>query len=63
MALPDPAPRYGKAVEKKAAIEMTAEEREMLPVLRDVWTGILRIDVDDDTDFFASGAQSMDVVR
>lgn len=50
-------------MEKKAAIEMTAEEREMLPVLREVWTGILRIDVDDDTDFFASGAQSMDVVR
>ncbi|KAJ1530815.1 hypothetical protein ONE63_005662 [Megalurothrips usitatus] len=58
-----PANRYGKAVEKKAAIEMTAEEKEMLPVLRDVWNGILRIDIDDETDFFASGAQSMDVVR
>ncbi|XP_034251453.1 cytosolic 10-formyltetrahydrofolate dehydrogenase [Thrips palmi] len=58
-----PANRYGKAVEKKAAIEMTAEEKEMVPVVRGVWEAILRIDIDDDTDFFASGAQSMDVVR
>lgn len=56
-------PRYGKAVEKKAAIEMTAEEKEMVPVLRGVWEAILRIDIEDETDFFASGAASMDVVR
>lgn len=58
-----PANRYGKAVEKKAAIEMTAEEKEMVPVLSEVWGAILRIDIDDETDFFASGAASMDVVR
>ncbi|XP_026282874.1 cytosolic 10-formyltetrahydrofolate dehydrogenase [Frankliniella occidentalis] len=58
-----PANRYGKAAEKRVAVEMTPEEKEMLPVLRDIWTGILRIDVDDDTDFFGSGAGSMDVVR
>lgn len=42
---------------------MTASEKEMLPVLREVWSGILRVDIEDDTDFFASGAGSMDVVR
>lgn len=55
--------RYGKVVEKKAAIEMTAEEKAMLPGLSAVWNSILRIDIEDDTDFFGSGGGSMDVVR
>ncbi|KAK3932617.1 Cytosolic 10-formyltetrahydrofolate dehydrogenase [Frankliniella fusca] len=58
-----PASRYGRAAEERVALELTAQEEEMVPVLRDIWAGILRLDVEDDTDFFGSGAGSMDVVR
>ncbi len=35
----------------------------MADQLREVWKGILKIDVTDETDFFETGAGSMDVVR
>uniref|UniRef100_A0AAR5Q7J5 10-formyltetrahydrofolate dehydrogenase n=1 Tax=Dendroctonus ponderosae TaxID=77166 RepID=A0AAR5Q7J5_DENPD len=48
---------------KQLQLEYTAEEKEQLEEVRDIWEAILSIDIEDDTDFFASGAGSMDVVR
>ena len=58
-----PAHKYGKQDENKKKLELTEDEKAMIPVVREVWSGILKIDIEDDTDFFASGAGSMDVVR
>lgn len=48
---------------KKVALELTDAEKKMDGVLRAIWESILKIEVTDDTDFFACGAGSMDVVR
>ncbi|EZA59493.1 cytosolic 10-formyltetrahydrofolate dehydrogenase isoform X2 [Ooceraea biroi] len=56
------ASKYGQANDIKN-VEFTEEELKMTDGLRRIWMDILKIDVDDDTDFFASGAGSMDVVR
>ncbi|XP_050302908.1 cytosolic 10-formyltetrahydrofolate dehydrogenase [Anthonomus grandis grandis] len=48
---------------KQIHIEFTPEEKEQIEEIKNIWESILSIDVDDDTDFFASGAGSMDVVR
>ncbi|XP_063628857.1 cytosolic 10-formyltetrahydrofolate dehydrogenase [Cydia splendana] len=57
------ASNFFKAGESKVALELTAEEKQFVESVRDVWKAILRIDIDNDTDFFDSGAGSMDVVR
>lgn len=57
------AQNFFKANENKAALELTAEEKQFVENVRDVWKAILRIDIEDETDFFLSGAGSMDVVR
>ncbi|XP_017791138.1 PREDICTED: cytosolic 10-formyltetrahydrofolate dehydrogenase [Habropoda laboriosa] len=44
-------------------IEFTEEEQQSVETLKHIWMGILNIDVDEETDFFASGGGSMDVVR
>ena len=54
---------YGKAGEAEVLIELTDEDKAMAESLRGVWAEILKIDISDDTDFFATGAGSMDVVR
>lgn len=56
------ASKYGKISESEV-LEFTEEELKIAEGLRRIWTDILKIDVDDHTDFFASGAGSMDVVR
>ncbi|CAG9767702.1 unnamed protein product [Ceutorhynchus assimilis] len=48
---------------KQVQIQYTQEEKAQIEIVRDVWEAILSVDVEDDTDFFASGAASMDVVR
>lgn len=45
------------------ALELTPEEVQMEKDLNKVWQGIINRDVNDETDFFKSGAGSMDVVR
>lgn len=50
-------------VNKQIAIEYTADEKILLEAVRDIWEAILSVDIEDDTDFFACGAGSMDVVR
>lgn len=57
------AQNFFKANESKVSLELTAEEKQFVEGARDVWKAILRIDIEDETDFFASGAGSMDVVR
>ena len=44
-------------------LELTDEESSMAESLRKVWNEILKIDISDETDFFETGAGSMDVVR
>nr|XP_013189662.1 unnamed protein product [Amyelois transitella] len=57
------AQNFFKAGEKKVTLELTAEEKVFVENVREIWKAILRIDIEDDTDFFNSGAGSMDVVR
>lgn len=58
-----PASQLGKAKDETDDLKLTNQEQEMLGVLASIWKSILSLDVDDSTDFFASGAGSMDVVR
>lgn len=48
---------------KKVTIELTEVEKQMIAPLRNIWESILKVSVTDETDFFACGAGSMDVVR
>lgn len=48
---------------QKIVLELTDTERLVESSVRVVWESILKTTVDDETDFFASGAGSMDVVR
>lgn len=57
------ASNFYKASENKVTLELTAEEKQFVESVRDIWKAILRIDIDENTDFFDSGAGSMDVVR
>lgn len=57
------AQNFFKASESKVNIELTAEEKQFVENIREIWKAILRIDIENDTDFFESGAGSMDVVR
>ncbi|XP_011306758.1 mitochondrial 10-formyltetrahydrofolate dehydrogenase isoform X2 [Fopius arisanus] len=54
---------FGKADEGFTSVEFTEEEKESVDVLKEIWGSILNVDVEDDTDFFACGGGSMDVVR
>lgn len=47
----------------RVPLELTPEEKQMEGVLRGFWESILKVEVDGETDFFACGAGSMDVVR
>ena len=58
------ASKYGQSgVGSSSSLVLTDEEKSLSQSLRQVWSEILKLDVQDDTDFFASGAGSMDVVR
>ncbi|CAK1590458.1 unnamed protein product [Parnassius mnemosyne] len=57
------AQNFFKANEKKVSLELTADEKQFVESARDIWKAILRVDIEEDTDFFTSGAGSMDVVR
>lgn len=57
------AQNFFKTNENKVCLEISAEEKKFIECVRDVWRAILRFDIDNDTDFFSSGAGSMDVVR
>lgn len=58
-----PAQNLGEKSDLDVNIKLTTEEELIIENIQAVWASILNIDIDDNTDFFASGAGSMDVVR
>ena len=54
---------FGQQEEGEEEIILTGDETSMVERVRKVWASILKISVEDDTDFFGAGAGSMDVVR
>ena len=58
-----PAWKWGK-VEKHEQLELTPEEEQLQEKVRSIWSGILSGQaIEEHTDFFKSGAGSMDVTR
>ncbi|EFN79872.1 10-formyltetrahydrofolate dehydrogenase [Harpegnathos saltator] len=57
------ASKYGQVDSDNTIVDFTEEELKTTNDLRRIWENILKIDIEDDTDFFASGGGSMDVVR
>ncbi|XP_071358976.1 mitochondrial 10-formyltetrahydrofolate dehydrogenase [Trachinotus anak] len=59
-----PASKYFSSGES-ASVELTDDEKKMAEEIRNIWKGILSNvpAIEDNTDFFKSGAASMDVVR
>jgi formyltetrahydrofolate dehydrogenase len=58
-----PAAKFGKMDRNHESLQLTDDEKKMVNVLNVIWEGILNIRVQQSTDFFATGAGSMDVVR
>lgn len=58
-----PACKYGKAAEECQCLELTEEEMKNKELLRNIWKNILKVEIEEETDLFACGAGSMDVVR
>lgn len=50
-----PARMYGKAMTNGVKLELDENEKESVEVIKEIWTNILNIPVEEDTDFFASG--------
>ncbi|KAF8790670.1 cytosolic 10-formyltetrahydrofolate dehydrogenase-like isoform X1 [Argiope bruennichi] len=57
------ASKYGIVEEEAEALDLSEEEVNTANTLKAIWEGILSTEVDDSTDFFKSGAGSMDVAR
>lgn len=60
-----PASKFGGDMDaaESHTLQLTADEQDMQRKARDIWKGILNVDITDETDFFECGAGSMDVVR
>ena len=56
------ASKYGQ-IDEAANIELTDEELEHAKTIEKIWSAILRIHIEPSTDFFKSGAGSLDVTR
>ncbi|PSN58464.1 Cytosolic 10-formyltetrahydrofolate dehydrogenase [Blattella germanica] len=57
------AAKYGKQEEARESLQLSDQEKEIIGTLQSIWEGILNIKVEDNTEFFSTGAGSMDVVR
>ncbi|XP_054722223.1 mitochondrial 10-formyltetrahydrofolate dehydrogenase-like [Uloborus diversus] len=57
------ASRYGAVESESEDIDLTEEERAVSDNIKVIWEGILSAEIENDTDFFKSGAGSMDVAR
>lgn len=55
--------KLGQKSDVQNNLVLTPEEEKIVNTIKNTWESILNIEVDEDTDFFASGAGSMDVVR
>ncbi|XP_053675989.1 cytosolic 10-formyltetrahydrofolate dehydrogenase [Anopheles nili] len=54
---------FEQADSKPVPLELSEKEQEQETVLRGIWKSILKVEIEPETDFFACGAGSMDVVR
>ena len=54
---------FGKQDNAVEELKLNQDESAMVDRIKKVWAGILKIEIEDDTDFFGAGAGSMDVVR
>ncbi|XP_055593007.1 cytosolic 10-formyltetrahydrofolate dehydrogenase [Uranotaenia lowii] len=54
---------FAQAGKKIVPLELNEREMEMEQILKNIWKSILKVEIESDTDFFACGAGSMDVVR
>ena len=54
---------FGHQDEFVEELKLNLDESAMVDRIKKVWAGILKIEIEDDTDFFGAGAGSMDVVR
>lgn len=57
------AEKYGESGTEKVVLELNDAEKKIREELKGVWNGILKINIDDETDFFGAGAGSMNVVQ
>lgn len=57
------ASKWFEPVADKIRLELTDAEQQMENALKTIWHAILRTNIEAETDFFACGAGSMDVVR
>lgn len=57
------AKNYFKGQSSESSIDLTEAELELMENIRNIWLAILRIEIEEATDFFESGGGSMDVVR
>ncbi|ETN74290.1 formyl transferase domain protein [Necator americanus] len=55
--------KYGLAEEKGEKIVLTPEETKVVEEVKKIWGAILKMPIEDDTDFFESGGTSADVTR
>lgn len=59
-----PASKFGGDMSAGAQeLQLDADELAIQSQARNIWRGILNVEVDDSTDLFECGAGSMDVVR
>lgn len=59
-----PASRYfDQSNNETIVLDLTPEEEQIKEATKEIWNNILKIEILDEVDFFASGAGSMDVVR
>lgn len=59
-----PASKFGGDQDAdQGALQLSAEEQEVQTKAKQIWNGILNVEIMDETDFFGCGAGSMDVVR
>ncbi|XP_055376435.1 cytosolic 10-formyltetrahydrofolate dehydrogenase-like [Condylostylus longicornis] len=57
------AKNWFKTQEKQIELVLTEDELHKKENLREIWNSILKLPIENETDFFASGAGSMDVVH
>lgn len=58
-----PASNYGQDDVKSDIGDLSSEEQTLVDQIKAIWEAILHVDIEDTTDFFKSGAGSMDVTR
>lgn len=59
-----PASKFGGDLDAHhGELQLSTDELDAQSKAREIWHGILNVEITDETDFFSCGAGSMDVVR